>query len=77
MPGAEASCPVRDRTCHSQVSVSRTGSKCCPDFPSAPKDTVDGPQVSSQQDVAEKLEDMLSEQPSEGTQQAPQRESVP
>lgn len=47
--------PVRDRTCHPQVSVGRTGAKCCPDFPSAPKDTVDGSQVSSQQDVAERL----------------------
>lgn len=52
--------PVRDRTCYPQVSVSRTGAKCCPNFPSAPKDTVDGPQVSNQQDVAEKLEDELS-----------------
>lgn len=61
LPGSqEQRRPVQDRTCHPQVSVSRTGAKCCPNFPSVPKDTVDGSQVSNQQDVAEKLEDELS-----------------
>lgn len=44
--------PVRDTTCHPQVSVNRTGAKCCPDFPFAPKDR-EGPQVSARQDMAE------------------------